>query len=217
MSAFKSPNTSRLHQSLVVCVLLLNAASGYAQIPANPLAGSAQEAAPAQAPLVSAPPKSQVIAPPIVPVAVAQPVVTVPNSPAAQEIQRINENMALLQTQLNQLELQVKVAEKKKILNGLNGGGSTFSSFDPNKGNPSVISVAGIKGQLEAVLVFPGGSTQRVKEGDVIDERRVTKINANEVVLANIKDKSQQRLTFGTTAIVRESSIGSPSSMSLPR
>jgi type IV pilus biogenesis protein PilP len=205
------------HLPAIVAVALL-AFSAHAQIPANPLEASTPTAAAQVKQSVPNPPPKGVLAPtpaaqpltptqlpsskaqtPVVPIAIAQ----IQNSAAAMEIQRINENMTVLQAQLNQLELQVKVAGKKRDLSGLKGYGAQ-SSFDSKKGNPSVVSVAGIKGHLEAVLVFPGSSTQRVKEGDIIDDRRVVKVAANEVILADLKGKNTQRLTFGTSAVIRE-------------
>lgn len=207
MFATKLSKTTRL-KAFTLCLCAWIASSGHAQIPTNPLAATPTQNTPTAAPMVTPVQKSPAPVPLLLPtVQSAVPAAPAQNSATALEIQKINENMTLLQTQLNQLELQVKVAEKKRSLNGLTATSSGYSSFDPNKGNPSVISVAGIKGQLEAVLVFPGGVTQRVKEGNVIDDRIVTKITVNEVVLSNIKDKSQQRLPFGTTAIIRETPL----------
>jgi type IV pilus biogenesis protein PilP len=121
----------------------------------------------------------------------------------AVEIQKINENMTVLQAQLNQLELKAKIAAKQREISAQAGGGA-LSSFASKSGNPSVVSVSGLKGSLEAVLVFPGGMTQRVKTGDVIDDRRVSKVAINEVVLTDLNGKNFQRLGFGTSATTRE-------------
>jgi type IV pilus biogenesis protein PilP len=134
--------------------------------------------------------------------------VPLPSSPmsaaTAAEIQKINEQMTLLQAQLNQLELKARIASKQKEINGTAVVDPVQSSFDTRKGNPSVVSVAGLKGNLEAVLVFPGGVTTRVRTGDVIDERRVAKVAINEVVLTDLKGKNVQRLAFGSSAMTRE-------------
>src|SRR5436305_700921 len=122
----------------------------------------------------------------------------------AAEIQKINEQMTLLQAQLNQLELQARIASKQKEISGTPAARMLQSSFDTRNGNPSVVSVAGLKGNLEAVLVFPGGVTTRVKAGDVIDERRVAKVAINEVVLTDLKGRNVQRLAFGSSPITRE-------------
>lgn len=130
-------------------------------------------------------------------------------SPAATEIQRINEKMTVLQAQLLLLDMQLKVAARKRELSAFNEDVS-FSSFNAKKGNPSVVSVAGIKGQLEAVLVFPGGVTQRVKVGDTIDDRRVAQVSANEVVLTDLKGQKSQRLAFGNSPTIRDPSMSTP-------
>jgi type IV pilus biogenesis protein PilP len=144
---------------------------------------------------------------------------TLPSSPmsaaTAAEIQKINENMTLLQAQLNELELKAKIVTKQREITtqAKTQDGSAalvVSSFASKSGNPSVVSVAGLKGSLEAVLVFPGGVTQRVKTGDVIDDRRVSKIAVNEVVLTDLKGKNVQRLAFGNSATVREALPSGP-------
>jgi len=122
----------------------------------------------------------------------------------AAEIQRINEQMTLLQAQLNQLELKAKIASKQKEINVAAPVNPLPSAFGSRNGNPSVLSVAGLKGQLEAVLVFPGGVTQRVRAGDVIDDRRVAKVALTEVVLTDLKGRTVQRLAFGSNPITRE-------------
>ena len=143
--------------------------------------------------------------------AVAPPPVPLPLSPmsaaTAAEIQKINEQMTLLQAQLNELELKARIASKQKEINGSPATPPVQSSFDTRNGNPSVVSVAGIKGNLEAVLVFPGGVTTRVRAGDVIDQRRVAKVAINEVVLTDLKGGSVQRLAFGSTPMTREQTL----------
>jgi len=161
-------------------------------------AGSIAAAQPA-----SVSPATAAAAPPTPPAAVPLP--SSPMSAAtAAEIQKINEQMTLLQAQLNQLELKARIASKQKEINGTAAVEPVQSSFDTRKGNPSVVSVAGLRGNLEAVLVFPGGVTTRVKAGDVIDERRVAKVAINEVVLTDLKGKNVQRLAFGSSAMTRE-------------
>lgn len=123
----------------------------------------------------------------------------------AAEIQKINEQMTLLQAKLNELDLRAKIAAKQKEISISGGESGSQSSFDRKNGVPSVVSVAGLKGNLEALLVFPGGVTQRVKSGDVIDDRRVAKVAINEVVLTDLKGHNIQRLAFGSSPMTRES------------
>jgi type IV pilus biogenesis protein PilP len=124
----------------------------------------------------------------------------------AAEIQRINENMTLLQARLNELELRARIAARQKEL-GVAPAEPVQSSFDTRQGNPSVLAVAGLRGQLEATLVFPGGVVQRVRAGDVIDDRRVGKVQLNEVVLTDLQGRNRQRLAFGSTPLTRERSL----------
>jgi type IV pilus biogenesis protein PilP len=178
----------------IAVAALLACATGSAQ------PGSA--ATPSAVPMAAAP-STPAAAMPAAPAAVPLP--SSPMSAAtAAEIQKINEQMTLLQAQLNQLELKARIASKQKEINGTAASPPLQSSFDAKSGNPSVVSVAGLKGQLEAVLVFPGGVTTRVRTGDVIDERRVAKVAINEVVLTDLKGRNVQRLAFGTSAMTRE-------------
>jgi type IV pilus biogenesis protein PilP len=165
-------------------------------------------AAPALAPAAHDAPLGPSAAAPSRGVAGAAAGVPLPGSPmsaaTAAEIQKINEQMTLLQAQLNQLELKAKIASKQKEISGATGETPVQSSFASRNGNPSVVSVSGLKGKLDAVLVFPGGVTQRVRAGDVIDDRRVAKVALTEVVLTDLKGKSIQRLAFGASPVTRE-------------
>ena len=138
------------------------------------------------------------------------------NAATAAEIQRINEQMALLQAQLNRLELEAKIAAKRKEIEAATVVAPAAAQDAPDSlgGTPSVLSVAGLKGQLEAVLVFPGGLSQRVKVGDVIGQRRVGRVSLNEVLLSDLQGRRQQRLAFGSTPLTREGSAppGPPTS-----
>lgn len=126
-----------------------------------------------------------------------------PSTNTAAEVQRINESMTLLSARLAELELRSKISAKEREI-GLASGLSTSSPLGSSAGNPSVVSVAGLKGNLEAVLVFPGGLVQRVKVGDVIGDRAVTVVSINQVILTDTKTKSVTRLAFGTSAAVKE-------------
>lgn len=197
MSARKSLSYRLLPKALIAgaCFVALSAA---AQQP--PAAAAAQPQ-----PSMTAP-RAAASAPPL---AAAPEPVSLPTSPisaaTAAEIQKINEQMTLLQAKLNELELRAKIAAKQKEINGTApDAASAQSSFDRKNGIPSVVSVAGLRGNLEALLVFPGGVTQRVKAGDVIDDRRVAKVAINEVVLTDLKGQHVQRLAFGASPMTRE-------------
>lgn len=130
---------------------------------------------------------------------------------SAGEIQKINESMTVLSARLAQVELEAKIAAKEKEIGGLNSAPSLkagpLSGLD---GMPSVVSVAGLKGKLEARLAFPSGGFLRVKAGDVIGNRKILSIAINEVVLADVNGKNPQRLAFGSSAQTREASAAMP-------
>jgi type IV pilus biogenesis protein PilP len=121
------------------------------------------------------------------------------SSASAVELQTINENMTVLAARLAQLELQAKIAAKQKEITGIVTPVNA-TSLGGSWGAPSVVSVAGLKGNLEALLVFPGGVVQRVRTGDVLGDRHVLhvlKVSINEVVIGDQKGKNLQRLAFG--------------------
>lgn len=134
----------------------------------------------------------------------------------ATEIQRINERMTLLQAQLTELELQAKISAKRREIDGSGTGAASASAFDTKSGLPLVQSVAGVKGRLEAVLVFPGGAMQRVKAGDIIEDRRIAKVSLNEVVLTDLYGRKEMRLGFVSVPAVREHTPAPGTSPPLP-
>lgn len=136
---------------------------------------------------------------------------TVANSANAEEIRRINEEMTVMTARLAQLDLQAKIAARKKEISGMAAvSESSRSPLSASASIPSVVSVSGLKGQLEAVLVFPQGLSQRVKKGDVIGDRKVALVAINEVVLTDMSGKNRQRLAFGTSATPITHESGSP-------
>lgn len=158
---------------------------------------------------------------PAVDAAVPPPVVMSPMSAAAaQKIQSINEHMTVLNAQLAELDLQAKIAAKREEIRKRQGGPESvtkvFNPLESAAGSPSVVSVAGLRGSVEAVLVFPGGVVKRVKAGDVIGDRRVESVALNEVVLTDLKGRNIQRLGFGSSAVTRDPSAVqvSPGAMS---
>lgn len=141
-------------------------------------------------------------------------VISSKSSALAAETQMINEEMTVLSAKLAKVDLEAKIAAKKKEMNGA-GPLTTPIPMDSAAGSPSVVSVAGLKGKLEATLVFPGGVFQRVRSGDVVGDKHVTIVSINEVILSDLKGKSPQRLAFGSSAIPREVSLA-PSTMPSP-
>ena len=203
MSARKAVVRSLLVRRTLIAITCAGALAAAAQQPAGAPAG---HVAPTVSP-VSGVPGGPRAAAPAAPAAAPE-AIALPTSPlsaaTAAEIQKINEQMTLLQARLNELDLRAKIAAKQKEINGPAAEAGTQSSFDRNKGNPSVVSVAGLRGNLEAVLVFPGGVVQRVHAGDVIDDRRVAKVAINEVDLTDLKGRNVQRLAFGSSPMTRE-------------
>lgn len=181
-----------LDLKLPLLVFLFAAAVAHAQAPTAP--GAFQTAAPIAAPVLQISPMS---------------------AATAAEIQKISENMTVLSAQLSELDLKAKIAAKQRELQGFDRA-TPFSPLGSSSGLPSVISVAGLKGHLEALLVFPGGVVQRVKAGDVIGDRKVTTVAVNEVILTDLKGKNSQRLAFGTTAVTRDGGTATPSGMPTP-
>ena len=133
----------------------------------------------------------------------------------ATELQQKSERIAVLESQLKELELENKVAQQASDLQQ-RGSASKKSSVDGNidYGTPTVALVEGLKGSLESVLVYRGNVRQRVREGDIVYGAIVKKISINEVTLMDPKSKTQQRLQFGTTSMVRDASsvptVGAP-------
>ena len=141
-------------------------------------------------------------------------VISSKSSALAAEIQMINEEMTVLSAKLARVELEAKIAAKKKEMNGA-GPLTPPIPMDSAAGSPSVVSVTGLKGKLEATLVFPGGVYQRVRSGDVVGDKHVTIVSINEVIMNDHKGKNPQRLAFGSSAIPREVSLA-PSTMTSP-
>jgi type IV pilus biogenesis protein PilP len=126
------------------------------------------------------------------------------NVGTAIEIGKIGENMTLLQAQFAELELKLKITQKQKEIDALAApqaklNQTSTASVPIKKANPIVASVSGIKGSLEAVLVFPNGFTQRSRLGDIFDDKRVERISATEVVLSDLNGKNPQYLSFNTS------------------
>jgi hypothetical protein len=133
----------------------------------------------------------------------------------AMELQQKSERIAVLESQLKELELENKVAQQASDLQQ-RGSASKKSSVDSNVdyGIPTVALVEGLKGSLESVLVYRGNVRQRVREGDIVYGAIVKKISINEVTLMDQKSKTQQRLQFGTASVVRDANsaptVGAP-------
>lgn len=125
----------------------------------------------------------------------------------AEELQQLADRTAVLEAQLKAVELENKVQQQTNELAtrgtaARRSATSIESDFD--YGTPTVFYVEGVKGALEAVLLYRGNVHQRVRDGDVVFGKIVKKISLNEVVLLDVKTRSNVRLQFGTAPVTRD-------------
>lgn len=123
-------------------------------------------------------------------------------SQVSRELKEISERSVLLEAKIKEAELAAKLektlAERaQKEASAKNVSASLQAA---EVGTPVVSHVEGVQGKLEAVLVYPNGSRQRVKTGDAIYGAVVQKVALNEVLLFDTKTKSQVRLQFSQAA-----------------
>lgn len=125
---------------------------------------------------------------------------------SVEEIQAVSERIAVLEARLKELELENKT--KKLIAENAQLGAAAQRSAnvdaDSDYGVPTVDRVEGLKGALEAVLVYRGNVRQRVKEGDQIFGSIVRRIAINEVLLVDVKSGKSNRLQFGAGPVTRD-------------
>lgn len=126
----------------------------------------------------------------------------------AEELQQLSDRTAVLEAQLKAAELENKVQQQTNELasRGTAARRSAASvDSDSDYGTPTVAYVEGVKGALEAVLVYRGNVRQRVREGNAVFGAVVKKISLNEVVLVDVKTRANVRLQFSTTPVTRDS------------
>jgi type IV pilus biogenesis protein PilP len=126
-----------------------------------------------------------------------------------EELKELADRTAVLEAQLKAAELENKIQQQNSELNARGSAAKRSASSldsDAEYGTPTVAYVEGVKGALEAVLVYRGNVRQRVKEGDAVYGAVVKKITLNEVVLIDVKSRSNVRLQFGTTPVTRDAS-----------
>lgn len=127
----------------------------------------------------------------------------------AEELQQLADRTAVLEAQLKAVELENKVQQQTNELAARGTAArrsATSLESDSDYGTPTVSYVEGVKGALEAVLLYRGNVRQRVKEGDAVYGAVVKKISLNEVVLMDVKSRANVRLQFGTTPVTRDTS-----------
>lgn len=108
----------------------------------------------------------------------------------AEEIARINENVAVLSAKLSEIEIQSKLVAKQQEIVKLNA----LPPATP-EALPVVSSIEGADGRLVATLVKTGGVVQSVMKGDRVEKWTVLNIEFNKVTL--IYRKKLTRLAFG--------------------
>lgn len=125
----------------------------------------------------------------------------------AEELQTLADRTAVLEAQLKAVELENKVLQQTNELAAKGTAARRSASSleaDSDYGTPTVSYVEGVKGSLEAVLLYRGNVRQRVKEGDAVYGAVVKKISLNEVVLMDVKSRANVRLQYGTSPVTRD-------------
>lgn len=168
-------------------------------VPAYAFADATPSAAPAAAPQVQAV-VNQAPQP-----ATPQQVQAVEPSEASIRIKAINERIAVLQAELNELDVKAQIAERQAAINHANQPAQALS-LPQNSGvlsrtqnddfTPTVSEISGIDGNLKAVMYVQNNSQQTVRLGDVISGWRVSEIKMDSVTLS--KGKTKKYLGFGS-------------------
>lgn len=138
----------------------------------------------------------------------------------AEEAQLLANEIQLLEQRKTKLELEkaVKTLEMEVGPMGrpvAQANPRAVNALDQNVyGIPLVQAVEGLKGKLEAVLIYRGSERQRVREGDVVYGARVARIAVNEVQLVDTNSGVVHRLQFGSRAVTE--SQGASAQPTLP-
>ena len=109
----------------------------------------------------------------------------------AEELSRINEQIALLSARLKELEVRAQIAAKQAEIERLGGG-----AVERTSEVPVVRAIEGVPGQLKATLAFGGAIQQTVAKGETTRGGwTVAEIGVNAVSLT--RGKERIRLGFG--------------------
>ena len=112
----------------------------------------------------------------------------------AEQLQRINETIAILSAQRQEIELRAQIATKQLEINRATHVDDT-SSIDKT-GRPVVRSIEGADGKMTATLAFSSGMQQIVRRGDTLPGGwTVTRIDIDAVQITRGKEKA--RLPYG--------------------
>lgn len=110
-----------------------------------------------------------------------------------EQLQRINDNIALLNARKQELELRSQVASKQAEIDRITN--ADISNIDRAR-HPVVQSIEGADGKMVATLGFGSGTQQNVRQGDAISGGwQVSRIAVDAVYITRGKDRV--RLAYG--------------------
>jgi type IV pilus biogenesis protein PilP len=156
--------------------------------------------------------------PTAVPVAAPQFSLTGNDPTVVAKMQHLDQEMLLLRRQAEQVEAQARIANACRAADlntvacqGLSGAGTnrasnllqpTFAATSQKNGGAIVVQrITGTGGNLQAILLFPGGSALPVRTGALLpDGQRVVQIIPTAVVVRNQKTGKSSILGFSATA-----------------
>ena len=96
----------------------------------------------------------------------------------AEEIARINEDVAVLTAKLAEAEVKAKIAAKNQEISKINA-----PEKKPDEVMPVVAAIEGADGRLIATLITENGARLAVVKGDKVGKWNVAKIDVNSVKL----------------------------------
>lgn len=121
----------------------------------------------------------------------------VPVLSPAEEIARLNEEIAVKSARLKALELEAQLAAKQSELDRASAQSNGGASNDQSLALPVVRAIEGADGRLKAILALGGGVLQPVYQGEKIRGGwTVAQISVNAVTLA--RGRERVRLGFGS-------------------
>lgn len=111
----------------------------------------------------------------------------------AEQLQRINESIALLSARKQELELQAQVVSKEAEISRIRNAGT---GNEDRLSQPIVKSIEGADGKLTATLAFASGRLETVRQGaNITGGWKVSKITVDAVHLK--RGGQNLRLSYG--------------------
>lgn len=114
-----------------------------------------------------------------------------PAPSVAERVRQINEEIAVLNAQLQKLEVESKIQQQESVLQQR----TPIGLLNQQDEMPSVRAIEGINGNLTATLAMRGGMTQTIKEGEKFGTWTAKKITGSSVTLS--RGKEVVRVPFG--------------------